>query len=147
MNTNFLNNYSGRLGAGDPYAGSTAQYINELAQINQRLADIEVQIVNPNISAQTVADMQAEKVRLMARKAAVQAWLALTTEQKNKVNALSYVNQLTQKYLGPLNKIKNQYQDGGLDMMDSLLNTQIAGMPLILALGIAGAVVYFIYSN
>ena len=94
-NLNYLNNYSGKLGAADPYAGSTAQYLNELTQITQRLDDIEVQIVNPNISASTVTELQNEKVRLMARKSAINNWLTLSREQKNKVNAATYVTNLT----------------------------------------------------
>lgn len=142
MNLNFLNNYSGKLGAGDPYAASTQQYLNELTQIEQRLIEIPLQLQSPALEQSTRNDMLNEQVRLMARKSAIQQWLKLSREQKNKVNALNYVNGLTQKYLKPLNKIKNQIQGG--DILDTVLNSQIAGVPLLLAVGVVGAGIYLI---
>lgn len=141
MKLNFLNNYSGKLGAGDPYSGSTTQYLAELASIERRLVEIDQQLLSPALEQSTRNDMMNEKVRLMARKAAINAWLKMSTAQKNKVNASNYVNNLTQTYLKPLNKVKNQYQDNGLD----LINTQIAGMPLWLALAVGSAAAYVLY--
>jgi len=146
MSLQFLNNYSGKLGESDPYALSTQQYLNELAQIEQRLADILIQLQSPALEQSTRNDMMSEQVRLMARKSAVQQWLKLSREQKNKVNALNYVNSLTQKYLNPLNKIKNQV-NGNINILDTVLNSQIAGIPLLLALGIVGAGLYLIYNR
>lgn len=144
MNGNIFNNRF-KLGAGDPYAASTAMYLAELASIERRILEIEQQILNPNISQSTIADMQNEKIRLMALKAAINNWLALSREQKNKVNGSTYVSNLTNKYLPALNKVNDQFNPGTI--MDDLFNTQIAGMPLILAIGLLTAGAYFIYQN
>jgi ABC-type phosphate transport system auxiliary subunit len=140
MNLQFLNNYSGKLG--DGYASSTAQYLNELTSINARLADIEVQIVNPHISQSTVNDLQAEKVRLMARKAAINAWLSLSRERKNKTNPFKFMAAKTNQYIPPLNKLNNQFYPG-----ENIFEMNIAGIPLLLVIGLVGAGVYVLYSN
>jgi len=121
----------GRIGLGalgaDPYASSTAQYVRELTSINQRLADIEQQI--PLRDGDILAELQAEKIRLMARKSAIQWWLNLSTAQKNTHNGLTAVTNKTNSFLSALNKLKDEYDTSGDDIFSTLTDFNIAGFP------------------
>lgn len=114
-------------GLGD-YTTSNAQYVNELASIERRLADIEVQIANIYIDESTRQQMRDEKIRLLARKSAIQQWLSLTDAQKNKNNPMTYLAKKTQSYYNALNKFKNQYE--GNNSGSDLFTVDVAGIPL-----------------
>lgn len=99
---------SGNLGV-DPYASSNQQYLNELASIERRLADIEVQLQSQYLEQSTRDAMRDEKLRLLARKSAVQWWLSLPTSQKNKLNPLTAVPNKAQSFYSSLNKLETGF--------------------------------------
>lgn len=129
---------------------SHQQRINEIDQAIARDLEFDPPY---RMDESTKQMLLTEKVNLLARIAAIQAWLNLSVNQRAHTNGENFIRTQTNQYLASyqnsinyLNTPPNVFENI-TDSVTGLLNTDIAGFPAWSVLLFGGAAVWLLFGK